>query len=139
LRVCKSLHELLGKRKVFTAWERLANDPLAEETKKLLEQLESRDSQLLLVKGFRRYEPGTDQREVLKTFMGGKKNIKLCTALLLAELNQRRTEDAEFLCGIGADKKYLRSYEKFENWRKERFQRQRQRHERRSRFRSEPI
>jgi hypothetical protein len=105
LRVCKSLHKLLGKCKRFTAWEWLANDPLAKGNIKLLKQLEARDSQFLLVKGFRRYKPGTDQRGTLKSFLAGRKNdSKLCTSLLRIDLTARLEQDAQFLLEHGADK-----------------------------------
>lgn len=126
LRVCRSLHKLLGKCKIFTAWEWLANDPLAEGTMELLEQLEARDSQFVLAKGFRRYKPGTDQRKALKTFMQDRQNInQLCTTLLKAELDKRRTEDAEFLCGLGAYRGYLNDYKRFENRGEEKYRQQR--------------
>jgi hypothetical protein len=111
LRVCKSLYKLLRKCKIFTAWEWLANDPLAEGTMKLLEQLEARDSQFLLVKGFRRYKPGTDQRGTLNSLLPGRKNdSKLCTSLLRTDLTARLDQDAQFLLEHGADKEEWKSY-----------------------------
>jgi hypothetical protein len=111
---------------VSTAWKHLASNPPAGQTMKLLEQLESMDSQILLVKGFRRYKPGTDQRKVLKTFMQDRQNInQLCTTLLKAELDKRRIEDAEFLCGLGAYRGYLNGYKRFENRGQEKYRQQR--------------
>ena len=93
-----------------------------------------------MINGFNIYPPGTDERKTLKIFMEGKKNISaLSTSLLIAELTVKREEDAEFLCGLGASRKYLDSYGKFKKWQKENWQRERQRLTRRFVMRSGSI
>ncbi|KAH8621645.1 hypothetical protein IG631_23732 [Alternaria alternata] len=111
-RMCKKLYEQFGMHKAFTAWEHLTNDPSAEKTMKLLKGLGSRDSQLLLVKGFERYRPGTYQRETLKSFLVERKNNStLCTSLLRIDLMARLEQDAQFLLEHGANKREWETYE----------------------------
>jgi hypothetical protein len=120
-RVCKRLHTVVGMCEVSTAWKHLASNPTAGETMELLGRLESKDSELLLVEGFRRYRPGTGQRETLKGFLASKENdSKLCTLLLRIDLQARLEQDAHFLLENGAGEEIWKKYKKFQKQNEER-------------------